>query len=113
MMLSLRKCAASGWRETTDSLDGDRPGLPRRDPALHRGRLSRRRGKGARCRSCGGGVALGLFERGRIVPEVESRAVREIFVYRYRLMYQVSGDEVRVIAVLHGAMDFDRWMRQE
>ena len=28
-----------------------------------------------------------------MVPEVGSRAIREIFVYRYRLMYQVSGDE--------------------
>ena len=51
-------------------------------------------------------------ERGRVVPEIESRAIREIFVYRYRLMYQVSGDEVRILAVLHGAMDFDRWLRQ-
>jgi plasmid stabilization system protein ParE len=47
-----------------------------------------------------------------MVPEIESRAIREIFVYRYRLMYQVSGDEVRILAVLHGAMDFDRWLRQ-
>jgi len=57
--------------------------------------------------------SLSLFaERGRVVPEIESRAIREIFVYRYRLMYQVSGDEVRILAVLHGAMDFDRWLRQ-
>jgi plasmid stabilization system protein ParE len=56
--------------------------------------------------------SLSVFaERGRIVPEVESRAVREIFVYRYRLMYQASDDEVRILAILHGAMDFDQWRR--
>jgi toxin ParE1/3/4 len=57
--------------------------------------------------------SLSVFsERGRVVPEVENRAIREIFVYRFRIMYQVSSSDVRVLAVLHGAMDFDRWMRQ-
>ena len=56
--------------------------------------------------------SLSVFaERGRMVPEVQSRAVREIFIYRYRLMYQVSGEEVRILGVLHGAMDFERWLR--
>jgi toxin ParE1/3/4 len=58
--------------------------------------------------------SLSVFaERGRTVPELKSRTVREIFVYRYRLMYQVSGEEVRVLAVLHGAMDFERWLRRQ
>ena len=57
--------------------------------------------------------SLSVFsERGRIVPEVGSRSIREIFVYRFRLMYQVSSSEVRILTVLHGAMDFDRWLRQ-
>ena len=56
--------------------------------------------------------SLSVFsERGRIVPEVGSRAIREIFVYRFRLMYQVFSSDVRILAVLHGAMDFDRWLR--
>ena len=57
--------------------------------------------------------SLSVFSvRGRIVPEVASRSIREIFVYRFRLMYQVSSSDVRILAVLHGAMDFDRWLRQ-
>jgi len=57
--------------------------------------------------------SLSLFaERGRRVPETESETIREIFVYRYRLMYQVASSEVRILAVLHGAMDFDRWIRR-
>jgi plasmid stabilization system protein ParE len=56
--------------------------------------------------------SLSLFsERGRIVPEMESRSIREIFVYRFRIMYQVSSSDVRILAVLHGAMDFERWLR--
>jgi plasmid stabilization system protein ParE len=57
--------------------------------------------------------SLSVFsERGRIVPEVGSRSIREIFVYRFRLMYQVSSSDVRILAALHGAMDFDRWLRR-
>jgi plasmid stabilization system protein ParE len=56
--------------------------------------------------------SLSLFaERGRRVPEIESGIIREIFVYRYRLMYQITSSEVRILAVLHGAMDFERWAR--
>ena len=57
--------------------------------------------------------SLSLFaERGRVVPEIESRTIREIFVYRCRVMYQVASSEVRILAVLHGAMDFNRWVRR-
>ena len=56
--------------------------------------------------------SLSLFcDRGRIVPEMGSRSIREIFVYRFRTMYQVSSSDVRILAVLHGAMDFERWLR--
>ena len=47
--------------------------------------------------------SLSLFaERGRRIPEIESESIREIFVYRYRLMYQVASSEVLILAVLHG-----------
>ena len=50
-----------------------------------------------------------LSERGRIVPELEDSSVREVFVYRYRLMYRVEGETVSIVAILHGARDFERW----
>jgi plasmid stabilization system protein ParE len=57
--------------------------------------------------------SLSLFaNRGRVVPETDTPSIREIFVYRYRLLYQVHDTEVRVIAILHGAMDFDGWLRR-
>lgn len=31
-----------------------------------------------------------LSERGRVVPELDDPAIREVFVFRYRLMYRVE-----------------------
>lgn len=53
-----------------------------------------------------------LTERGRIVPELDDPAVRELFVYRYRLIYQVSESTATVLGFLHGARDFNRWWRE-
>ena len=53
-----------------------------------------------------------LAERGRVVPELGDPVVREIFVYRYRLMYRVTSDSVAVLAFIHGARDFERWRRE-
>jgi len=52
-----------------------------------------------------------LSERGRVVPEIDDPSVREVFVYSYRLIYEVRASEVRIIAFLHGARDFARWWR--
>jgi toxin ParE1/3/4 len=50
-----------------------------------------------------------LPERGRVVPELGDPSIREIFVYRYRLMYRVSAELVAILAFIHGARDFERW----
>ncbi len=52
-----------------------------------------------------------LSERGRIVPEVSQANLREVFVFRYRLLYEVHPDLVRIVAFLHGARDFELWRR--
>ncbi|HWQ69585.1 MAG TPA: type II toxin-antitoxin system RelE/ParE family toxin, partial [Patescibacteria group bacterium] len=54
-----------------------------------------------------------LSERGRIAPELDDPSVREVFVYSYRLIYEVRGSEVRIVAFLHGARDFARWWRAQ
>jgi toxin ParE1/3/4 len=41
------------------------------------------------------------------------RAIRETFVFRYRLMYRVEDTRVVVVAFLHGARDFARWRQQQ
>ena len=45
-------------------------------------------------------------EIGRIVPEIDDPNVREVFVYSYRLIYEVSPDRVDILAVVHGRRDF-------
>jgi plasmid stabilization system protein ParE len=54
-----------------------------------------------------------LAERGRTVPELEDPQIREIFVFRYRLIYRVEADRVSILAFIHGARDFVRWRRGE
>jgi toxin ParE1/3/4 len=44
-----------------------------------------------------------LSERGRVVPEIGNPRVREVFVHRYRLLYEVAADEVRILAFLRGS----------
>jgi toxin ParE1/3/4 len=54
-----------------------------------------------------------LADRGRIVPEVADEAVRELFVFKYRLLYRVQEDRVIVVAFLHGARDFAKWRQEQ
>lgn len=44
--------------------------------------------------------------RGRVVPEINNEAIRELFVWRYRLLYRITRREVQVIAFIHSARDF-------
>lgn len=42
---------------------------------------------------------------GRMVPEYEDEAVRELIVASYRVIYLVDGDLVAIAAVIHGGRD--------
>lgn len=50
-----------------------------------------------------------LPDCGRVVPEIGDPAIREVLVFRYRLMYRVTPDSVAILAFIHGARDFERW----
>jgi len=51
--------------------------------------------------------ALNEFPRiGRIVPEIGDTNVRELFVYSYRLIYEISTDRIEILAIIHGKRDF-------
>ncbi len=54
-----------------------------------------------------------LSERGHIVSELDIPTVREIFVHKYRLVYEVAPSKINVIGFLYGARDFNRWWRGE
>ncbi len=40
--------------------------------------------------------------RGRVVPEIGRENFREVFIYEYRLLYEIDGNVVRIVAVIHG-----------
>ena len=40
-------------------------------------------------------------ERARIVPEVASYLIREVFVDQYRLIFELSKSEITILAVVH------------
>ena len=47
-----------------------------------------------------------------MVPELENPNTRELFVQRYRLIYEVQPTEVHVLAFLHGVRDYEKWRRE-
>ena len=54
-----------------------------------------------------------LAERGRVVPELADPQVRELLVFKYRLLYRVSDGDVTVVAFLRGVRDFATWRRDQ
>ena len=43
---------------------------------------------------------------GRMVPETNDPNVREIFMYSYRIIYEVTDRDVNILAIIHGKQDF-------
>lgn len=57
----------------------------------------------------GTAASLDIFSRrGRVVPEFNEPAVRELFVQRFRLIHEVTPTEVQILAFVHGARDLAR-----
>lgn len=54
-----------------------------------------------------------MAERGRIVPELQSPDTRELLVGSYRLVYEISDDEVYILGLIHGARDLLALWRRE
>jgi len=45
-------------------------------------------------------------QSGRIIPETDEENTREILVGNYRIMYELRGETIRILTVLHGARQF-------
>ncbi len=45
-------------------------------------------------------------ELGRVVPEIGEDNIREIFIYSYRLIYEIIPEGVWILAIVHGKRDF-------
>lgn len=49
-----------------------------------------------------------MQQMGRIVPEINRREIREVFVYSYRIIYEIEDDtSVTILAIIHGKKNFD------
>ena len=50
---------------------------------------------------------------GRIVPELPTRGFREVLYRGYRIVYRVTepGDQIEILAVIHGARDMKKALR--
>jgi toxin ParE1/3/4 len=47
---------------------------------------------------------IGRFpQSGQIVSEYQSPNIREVIEGTYRLIYEIAADEIRILAVIHGA----------
>ena len=52
-------------------------------------------------------------ERGRVVPESNASNIRELFLWKYRLIYKVTSHHVFILAFIHGARDLESlWKRR-
>ena len=52
-------------------------------------------------------------ERGRVVPESNTSNIRELFLWKYRLIYKVTSHYVFILAFIHGARDLESlWKRR-
>lgn len=49
-----------------------------------------------------------LPKMGRIVPEIEDPNIRELIIYSYRLIYEISPQRIEILAIIHGKQDFSK-----
>jgi plasmid stabilization system protein ParE len=54
-----------------------------------------------------------LSYRGRVVPELGDPEVRELILANYRLLYEIRGETVYLLGLIHGARDLPAlWERE-
>lgn len=51
-------------------------------------------------------------EMGRVVPEIGDAAIRERFVYSYRVIYRIGDDRILIVAIIHGSRLLDPLLRR-
>ncbi len=49
---------------------------------------------------------LDFSEMGRVVPEIGNPNIRELIVFSYRLIYEVSSSRIGILAIIHCKQNF-------
>ncbi len=44
---------------------------------------------------------------GRVVPEISNPSIRELIIYSYRLIYEISPNRIEILAIIHGKQNFE------
>lgn len=47
-------------------------------------------------------------EMGRNIPESQSKNIRELLYHNYRIIYKIEPERLLILAIIHGARDFDK-----
>jgi addiction module RelE/StbE family toxin len=50
---------------------------------------------------------------GRVVPELEGYGFREVIYRNYRIVYRLTDDAIEILAVVHGAREISKVIREE
>ena len=50
---------------------------------------------------------------GSVVPELGRDDIRELYVYSFRLIYRIAGEEITVLTVIHGSRKLSSGMLEE
>ena len=51
---------------------------------------------------------VNLHKQGRVVPEVRDEDIWELFVFQYRIIYEIKCKEIHILTVLHGKRLLDK-----
>ena len=54
-----------------------------------------------------------LCERGRVLPELGNKNIREIFVREYRLIYSIEISRVVILGLIHGKRDLEKLLKKK
>ena len=44
---------------------------------------------------------------GRMVPEIDNPNIRELIIYSYRLIYEISSNQIKILAIIHSKQNFE------
>ncbi len=51
---------------------------------------------------------VNLPKLGRVVPEIGDENIRELFVFQYRIIYEIKHNEIHILTVIHGKRLLDK-----
>lgn len=53
--------------------------------------------------------SLNLFPNvGRIVPEYDDNSIREIFIYKFRIIYEIKINKIEILFIAHMSKNFKK-----